>query len=50
MHLKRYMYFSRGIENLSHDRHAGYGFQSSWGSAQVAKDLLEDALVKNVIL
>lgn len=28
------------------DSHGGYGFQTSWGSASAALDLLEDALAK----
>jgi hypothetical protein len=27
-------------------RHGGYGFQSSWGSASIALELLETALAK----
>ncbi|KAG5643697.1 hypothetical protein DXG03_009746 [Asterophora parasitica] len=34
---------SRGRRNVS-DRHGGYGFQSSWGSADIAARLLEEAI------
>ena len=36
----------RPVVDTRSDSHGGYGFQTSWGSASVAVDLLEQALAE----
>jgi len=37
---------TRPLADMRSDSHGGYGFQTSWGSAAVAVELLEQALAK----